>query len=72
MTWHEERYSLQPRLRRIVTINEPKLSSTRSLKSDIAIAPKMPNVTKRKIVTIQEDDENDLHPKFCAHFIVNY
>ncbi|XP_072931085.1 uncharacterized protein [Epargyreus clarus] len=64
VTWHEESYSLQPRLRRIVTINEPKLSSTRSLKPGIAIVPKMQNVTKRKIVTIEEDDENDLHPKF--------
>lgn len=67
VSWPEKRYPSQPRLRRIVTLEEPPVVTSRSLKSDLNNVPirtMSSSLTKRKIVTIEEDDENDLHPKF--------
>ncbi|CAH0703412.1 unnamed protein product [Spodoptera exigua] len=71
-SWAPHSYTLQPRLRRIITLENDDniLTGHRSLKSHftgpprIMAAPAAPNHTKRKIVTITEDDENDLHLKF--------
>ncbi|XP_028177295.1 uncharacterized protein LOC114365047 [Ostrinia furnacalis] len=65
VSWPEKSYTLQPRLRRIITLDDPEVITSRSLKPDL-IAPlkTMSSVTRRKIVTIAEDDESDLHPKF--------
>ncbi|XP_022121212.2 uncharacterized protein LOC110997382 [Pieris rapae] len=64
--WPKNSYSLEPRLRRIISIEKPLIGSTRSLKTEMAGIPKMASTgySKRKIVTIDEDDENSLHPKF--------
>ncbi|XP_026759842.2 uncharacterized protein LOC113518997 [Galleria mellonella] len=66
VSWPPNSYMSQPRLRRVVTVEDPDLKTSRSLKTDLMASSKMmaSNFTKRKIVTITEDDENDLHPKF--------
>ncbi|CAH4038912.1 unnamed protein product [Pieris brassicae] len=72
--WSKNSYTLQPRLRRIISIEEPLIGSTRSLKTEMASIPKMVSTgySKRKIVTIDEDDENSLHPKFSHEIKSSY
>ncbi|XP_053623972.1 uncharacterized protein LOC128682933 isoform X2 [Plodia interpunctella] len=66
-TWPSNKYSLTPRVRRIISIEGPTFVTSRSLCADILASSKTmtSNITQRKIVTITEDDENDLHPKFA-------
>ncbi|XP_037299687.1 uncharacterized protein LOC115452928 isoform X2 [Manduca sexta] len=52
----------QPRSRRVTPLDDDDTNITRSLNIDLI--PSKTNVCRRKIVTIAEDDENDLHPKF--------
>ncbi|XP_045509372.1 uncharacterized protein LOC123704922 isoform X2 [Colias croceus] len=72
--WTENKYSLEPRLRRIIAIEEPNVETTRSLKSNVALSPKMSTTgySKRKIVTIEEDEEKSLHPKFSRDVKTSY
>ncbi|CAF4745042.1 unnamed protein product [Pieris macdunnoughi] len=72
--WPKNSYALEPRLRRIISIEEPLIGSTRSLKTEMASIPKMASTgySKRKIVTIDEDDENSLHPKFSREIKSSY
>ncbi|XP_022832576.1 uncharacterized protein LOC111360700 [Spodoptera litura] len=75
VSWPAHSYTLQPRLRRIITLEDDDglLTGNSSLKSHLTGPPRMmatpaaPNYTNRKIVTITEDDENDLHPKFSKN-----
>ncbi|XP_069365124.1 uncharacterized protein [Maniola hyperantus] len=65
-----QRHTLDPRFRRIITIEEPKISTRRSLKSDVAVPSTImaTDICKRKIVTIEEDDEyNSYYPKYSHH-----
>ncbi|RVE49234.1 hypothetical protein evm_006126 [Chilo suppressalis] len=66
VSWPENEYPLHPRLRRIVTLDDSSILTSRSLKSNVVAPTKMtnPSITKRKIVTITEDDETDPYPKF--------
>lgn len=51
----------QPKVRRFVTIDEPDMQTTHSLRSEQTVPyTKLPSSsnTKRKIVTIKEDEEN--------------
>ncbi|XP_047040410.1 uncharacterized protein LOC124644848 isoform X1 [Helicoverpa zea] len=68
VSWPPHSYTLHPRLRRIIALDDDELMRTnRSLMHNPTTpSPIMAsaNFTKRKIVTISEDDENDLHPKF--------
>ncbi|XP_047544252.1 uncharacterized protein PF3D7_1120600-like isoform X1 [Vanessa atalanta] len=59
-------YTSEPRFRRIITIEEPRVGTRRSLRSEVAVVPRTmtSDMCKRKIITIAEDDENSLHPKF--------
>lgn len=61
---------LEPRFRRIITIEDPRGGTQRSLRSEIADVPKKmtSDICKRKILRI-EDDEHSLHPKFCKYII---
>ncbi|KAJ8737119.1 hypothetical protein PYW07_000390 [Mythimna separata] len=70
-TWGPNSYILKPRLRKIISIDEDELLRTsRSMKTNLPATPprtttSSQSYTKRKFVTIAEDDENaDLHPKF--------
>ncbi|KAJ8737718.1 hypothetical protein PYW08_000313 [Mythimna loreyi] len=68
-TWGPNSYTLKPRLRRIISLDEDQiLRTSRSMKVDQAAPPKMMTTsqahTKRKFVTISEDEEIvDQHPK---------
>ncbi|KAF9804784.1 hypothetical protein SFRURICE_007687 [Spodoptera frugiperda] len=79
VSWPAHSYTLQPRLRRIITLEDDDgllTTGSISLKSHSTGPPKTmaapaappapaaPSYPNRKIVTITEDDENDLHPKF--------
>ncbi|XP_038216983.1 uncharacterized protein LOC119835924 isoform X2 [Zerene cesonia] len=68
--WTENKYTLEPRLRRIIAIEEPNVETTRSLKSNVALVPKMltTGYSKRKIVTIEEDD----NPRFSRDVKTSY
>lgn len=83
VSWPAHSYTLQPRLRRIITLEDDDgllTTGNISLKSHLTGPPKTmaapaapaapavpaaPSYPNRKIVTITEDDENDLYPKFC-------
>ncbi|XP_063633951.1 uncharacterized protein LOC134804718 [Cydia splendana] len=54
--------SLKPRLRRIMEIDHPQLQTSRSLKLGVVSDTKMNSSTKRKIVSISENDEDRLTP----------
>ncbi|XP_013189030.2 uncharacterized protein LOC106133746 [Amyelois transitella] len=66
VSWPPNQYTLPPRLRRIISVEDPTFVTSRSLCADILASSRTmtSNITKRKIVTITEDEENDLHPKF--------
>ncbi|XP_023946222.2 uncharacterized protein LOC112051674 [Bicyclus anynana] len=68
-------YILEPRFRRVIAIEEPNISTRRSLKSDVAIPSTVmaSDICKRKIVTIEEDDEyTSYYPKFSHHVRKSY
>ncbi|XP_063546359.1 uncharacterized protein LOC134754166 [Cydia strobilella] len=54
--------SLKPRLRRIMEIDHPQLQTSRSLKLGAVSDSKMNSSTKRKVVSISENDEDRLTP----------
>ncbi|XP_045784808.1 uncharacterized protein LOC123880637 isoform X2 [Maniola jurtina] len=64
--WLCQGHILEPRFRRIITIEEPKISTRRSLKSDVAVPSTImaADVCKRKIVTIEDDEYNNYYPKY--------
>lgn len=67
VSWDKGTYFQQPRVRRIITLEDEESKTSRSLKPDtISVQTgRMANSnSKRKIVTISEDDENDFHPRF--------
>ncbi|XP_032527938.1 uncharacterized protein LOC116778142 isoform X2 [Danaus plexippus] len=65
--WSPQYISLEPRLRRIITIEEPKETTHRSLRSNVATPGVMTSkVCKRKIVTIEEESETNVYPKFYS------
>ncbi|CAK1554117.1 unnamed protein product [Leptosia nina] len=72
--WSKNNYVLEPRLRRFVAIEEPLIETTRSLKANVASLPKMATTaySKRKFVTIEEDEEKSLHPKFSREVKSSY
>lgn len=61
---------LEPRLRRIVMIEEPIRESRRSLKSEVTISSQTmaSDIYKRKVIAIGEDNYS-LHPKFCNYIL---
>ncbi|CAH2103128.1 unnamed protein product [Euphydryas editha] len=65
-SWPATTCSLEPRFRRIITIEEPRGDTHRSLRSEVAVPKNMTSdiLCKRKIITIEENDEHSLHPKF--------
>lgn len=63
---------MPPRLRRIVALDDSDEITSRSLKPDLVAPLKTMSSARRKIVTIAEDDESDLHPKFCKFLSDNY
>ncbi|XP_039763776.1 uncharacterized protein LOC120636387 isoform X2 [Pararge aegeria] len=67
-------YILEPRLRRIITIEEPKISTCRSLQTEVAIPSTVmaSDICKRKIVTIEEDEYNSYYPKYSHHVRKTY
>ncbi|KOB72271.1 Uncharacterized protein OBRU01_12542 [Operophtera brumata] len=62
--WPHQSYSMQPRLRRITTVDDPISNTSRSLKPELVVLSKSmaTNISKRKIVTINEDDSKDTKP----------
>ncbi|CAG4929674.1 unnamed protein product [Parnassius apollo] len=57
-TWSHYSYSSTPRLRRIITLDDRPFETTRSLKQDLKVLPKMSNIyPKRKIITIEDEDD---------------
>ncbi|KAJ0183778.1 hypothetical protein K1T71_000201 [Dendrolimus kikuchii] len=66
VSWTQNSCTLQPRLRRIIGLDGDNVSTSRSLHFNLAIPANVitTGITKRKFVTISEDEEYDLHPRF--------
>ncbi|KAL4705677.1 hypothetical protein ACJJTC_018750, partial [Scirpophaga incertulas] len=64
--WVKKRSDVHVRTRRVATLEETPVYTARSLKADLLSPHRLrnTNVGKRKIVIIEEEEENDLHPKF--------
>ncbi|CAK1588222.1 unnamed protein product [Parnassius mnemosyne] len=57
-SWCHHNYSSKPRLRRLITLDDRSFETTRSLKQDLKVLPKMSNIyPKRKIITIEDEED---------------
>lgn len=69
VSWPTSRsYTLQPRLRRIITLDNDDLRTSNSLRSTCVAPSKImtANHTKRKVVTISEDDEHNVYHRLVS------
>lgn len=74
--WSHHNYLVHPRLRRVVTLDDQPIETTRSLKQNLLTPIRMTSINcpkrKIKIITIEDDADSNYYSKLCEYIVKLY